>query len=54
MWGYLKELRSLPPPPCMCNKFVASGCLSLPRALYLRAGKLRQVSEWTGGFECGT
>ncbi|GFH14571.1 uncharacterized protein HaLaN_10652 [Haematococcus lacustris] len=43
VWGYLKELRTLPPPPSQCNKFVSSGCLSMPRALYLRAGKLHQV-----------
>lgn len=45
VWGYLKELRTLPPPPSMCNKYVSSGCVSLPRALYLRGGRLFQVCE---------
>lgn len=48
LWGYLKELWTLPPAPVMCNKFSYAGCLSLPRALYWREGKLVQVGEGVG------
>ncbi|KAF5840337.1 hypothetical protein DUNSADRAFT_17033 [Dunaliella salina] len=43
VWGYLKELWQLSPPPAMCNKFAMSGGVSMPRALYLKGGKLFQV-----------
>lgn len=39
----MKELRNVPAPPCLCNKYSYAGCLSLPRALYLRGDKLFQV-----------
>ncbi|PNH04923.1 hypothetical protein TSOC_008958, partial [Tetrabaena socialis] len=43
LWGYVKELRNTPPPPCLCNKYSYAGCLSLPRALYIRGDKLFQL-----------
>ncbi len=49
LWGYMKELRSVPAPPCLCNKFSYAGCLSLPRVLYLKGDRLFQASERAGG-----
>ncbi|KXZ48111.1 hypothetical protein GPECTOR_30g206 [Gonium pectorale] len=43
LWGYMKELRSIPAPPCLCNKYSYAGCISLPRALYLRGDKVFQL-----------
>ncbi|EFJ50995.1 hypothetical protein VOLCADRAFT_88180 [Volvox carteri f. nagariensis] len=43
LWGYMKELRNVPAPPCLCNKYSYAGCVSLPRALYLRGDKLFQL-----------
>ena len=43
LWGWLKELRNVPPPPCLCNKYSYAGCTSLPRALYIKGDKLFQV-----------
>ncbi|KAG2484235.1 hypothetical protein HYH03_016970 [Edaphochlamys debaryana] len=43
LWGYMKELRNVPAPPCLCNKYSYAGCVSLPRALYLRGEKLFQL-----------
>ncbi|GLC68481.1 Putative beta-Fructufuranosidase [Pleodorina starrii] len=43
LWGYMKELRNVPAPPCLCNKYSYAGCVSLPRALYIRGDKLFQL-----------
>lgn len=43
VWGYMKELWNVPAPPCLCNKYSYSNCVSLPRALYIKGEKLYQV-----------
>ncbi|KAG2484234.1 hypothetical protein HYH03_016969 [Edaphochlamys debaryana] len=43
MWAYMKELRTVPPAPSLCTKYSYAGCVSLPRALYLRGDKLFQL-----------
>ena len=43
LWAWMKELRRVPPPAALCDKYSYSGCVSLPRALYLRKGRLFQV-----------
>ncbi|EFJ50845.1 hypothetical protein VOLCADRAFT_88188 [Volvox carteri f. nagariensis] len=43
LWGYMKELRRVPPAPALCDKYSYAGCVSLPRALYLRGDKLFQL-----------
>jgi hypothetical protein len=48
LWGYMKELRNVPAPPCLCNKYSYAGCVSLPRALYIRGDRLFQVTERHG------
>ncbi len=53
LWGYMKELRNVPAPPCLCNKFSYSGCTSLPRALYLKGDRLFQVGAKVAGSTAG-
>ncbi|GLC44140.1 Putative beta-Fructufuranosidase [Pleodorina starrii] len=43
LWGYMKELRRVPPAPALCDKYSYAGCVSLPRALYIRGDKLFQL-----------
>lgn len=47
LWGWVKELRNVPAPPCLCNKYDYAGATSLPRALYIKGDRLHQVSMHT-------
>jgi hypothetical protein len=43
----------VPPAPALCDKYSYAGCVSLPRALYIRGDRLFQVTwggvgEWVG------
>jgi hypothetical protein len=44
VWGFVKELWDVPPAPCLSEQYSYAGCVSLPRAMYLKEGRLFQVS----------
>jgi sucrose-6-phosphate hydrolase SacC (GH32 family) len=43
LWGWIQEHRRVPPPPCECADYDYAGCLSTPRVLFSRGGRLHQA-----------
>ena len=43
LWGWIQEHRRVSPPPCECPDFTYAGCVSSPRCLFLREGRLYQT-----------
>jgi sucrose-6-phosphate hydrolase SacC (GH32 family) len=43
LWGWIQEHRRVPPPPCECDAYSYAGCVSTPRLLFTRGGRLHQT-----------